>query len=30
LDDLAVFNRTLSDAEVKQLFGLEKGVAGLR
>ena len=30
MDDLAVFNRALSDAEVEQLFGLEKGVAEWR
>lgn len=30
LDDLAVFDRALSDAEVEQLFKLPKGVAGLR
>lgn len=29
MDDLAVFNRALSDAEVKVLFGLAKGVAEL-
>ncbi|MBK8092777.1 MAG: LamG domain-containing protein [Verrucomicrobiaceae bacterium] len=30
MDDLAVFDRALSDAEVEQLFGLEKGVSSLR
>lgn len=30
LDDLAVFNRTLSDAEVQQLFALDGGVSRLR
>lgn len=30
LDDLAVFNRALSDAEVKHLFELKNGVADLR
>lgn len=30
LDDLAVFNRALTAAEVKQLFALKKGVAEIR
>jgi hypothetical protein len=30
IDDLAVFDRVLSDQEVKVLHGLEKGAAGLR
>jgi hypothetical protein len=30
LDDLAVFNRALSDAEVTQVFQLDKGIASLR
>ena len=30
LDDLAVFNRTLTEEEVQQLFGLVKGVGELR
>jgi hypothetical protein len=30
LDDLAVFNRAISDGEVKQLFGLKRGVCELR
>jgi hypothetical protein len=30
LDDLAVFDRALTDSEVKFLYGLEKGVAELR
>lgn len=30
LDDLAVFNRSLSDGEVKQLYGLKDGVRELR
>ena len=30
MDDLAVFNRPLSDAEVKQLYGLKGGVKELR
>jgi hypothetical protein len=29
IDDIAVFNRALSDAEVKAVFGLPKGIAGL-
>jgi hypothetical protein len=29
LDDLAVFNRALNDAEVKQVYGLKQGVAEL-
>jgi hypothetical protein len=30
LDDLAVFNRSLTDAEVKQLFALKNGIKDLR
>jgi len=30
LDDLAVFNRALTDGEVKQLYGLKQGVRELR
>jgi len=30
MDDLAVFNRALTDREVKQLYGLERGVRELR
>lgn len=30
LDDLAVFDRALSDDEVKQVFQLERGIASLR
>jgi hypothetical protein len=30
IDDLAVFDRVISDQEVKALYGLEKGVADLR
>jgi hypothetical protein len=30
MDDLAVFNRALTDAEVKLLYGLQQGVAELR
>lgn len=30
MDDLAVFNRALSDAEVRQVFGLRNGIADLR
>jgi hypothetical protein len=30
LDDLAVFNRALTDGEVKQLYGLTRGVSELR
>jgi hypothetical protein len=29
-DDLAVFNRALSDAEITQLFELKDGVSSLR
>jgi hypothetical protein len=29
-DDLAIFNRALSDAEVSQLYKLEGGVGSLR
>jgi hypothetical protein len=30
MDDLAVFNRSLTDAEVKQVFGLKNGIKDLR
>jgi len=30
LDDLAVFNRALTDPEVRQLYGLKQGVRELR
>ena len=30
MDDLAVFNRALTDGEVKQLYGLKQGVRELR
>jgi hypothetical protein len=30
MDDLAVFNRALSDTEVKQVFALKNGIADLR
>jgi hypothetical protein len=30
MDDLAVFNRTLSDDDVKQLYGLKRGAGELR
>ena len=29
LDDLAVFNRALSEAEVKEVYGLSRGVRDL-
>ena len=29
-DDLAVFNRALTEAEVKQVFALQNGIADLR
>jgi hypothetical protein len=30
IDDLAVFDRVLTDAEITTLFGLEGGVSSLR
>jgi len=30
MDDLGVFNRALTDAEVRQVFGLKNGIRDLR